>query len=380
MFLFSCDLWLVLLLILLPISTFIVYFFSFKRLKKWFYLFSTNKFLRKKLSRSRWVLAKRLLSGIIAAAVIFLLLFASTSPVKESREKVPVKQPFLMAFGMDVSLSVLARDCSIIENGQEVKILRLEMMKRAMIKAVRSLEYDKVGLVLFTETAIPVFTKFTTDYENVFIRMLHNIDEGYVASLKAGTNLTPAFLLGLRILVKEEQREQSKEEQREKKEPTKKKDSKIEEKETLKKKKILIILTDAEETEIGLGVISPDLARAIREYSKEENIALYLVGVGDPSRATPIEKGRNERGEIEYYDTPPSKPDMEKLANIAAMTGGKFIHSHTGEELTKAFKRIISQERQISGWEEKVVFKNITGELITVALVLVCALVFLLRE
>lgn len=372
MFLFSVDKWLVLLLILLPISTFIVYLFSFLRLKKWFHLFSTNRVLRRKFSRSRWVLTKRLLSGIIAAVVIFLLLFASTSPVKEAREKVPIKEPFLMAFGMDVSLSMLARDCSIIESGQEVKVLRLEMMKRAMIKAVRSLEYDKIGLVLFTETAIPVFTKFTTDYENVFIRMLHNIDEGYVASLKAGTNLTPAFLLGLRILTKEEQRE--------KKQSAKKKDTQIKGKETLKKKKILIILTDAEETEIGQGVITPDLARAIREYSKEENIALYLVGVGDPSRATPIEKGRNERGEIEHYDVPPSKPDMEKLANIAAMTGGKFIHSHTGEELTKAFKKIISQERQISGWEEKVVFKNIVGDLIIAALALVFILLFLLRE
>ncbi len=347
------------LLYMLPLLAFFIYFLSFLRLKKWFKILAPSKVLRRNLTKSRRVLVKLVIKGILAAILVFLVLFANTSPVREKHEIVPVKEPFEIVFAVDASLSSLTRDCVVIEDGEEVKVSRLDIMKRGMIKAVRLLEEDKVGLLLFTNKAVPILPVLTTDYENAFVRIVEDISEDYIRLLGGDTDLASAFVEGLSMFSQKE-----------------------EDKNKEKTKKIFVIFTDAEEEAVAPGVISPGLAQAIQEYSQEENISIYLVGVGDPTKASKIEKGINNKGQMEYYLKPNgeplrSRPDTKKLASIAARTGGKYIHSQSGDELAQVFEEIITQERVISGYEEKVVLENMTGSIFSIMLIIAFIFLFL---
>ncbi len=355
MFSFFTARWSILLYALSPLVL-LIYFLSFLRLKIWFKALAPNRILRRSLTKSRRILVKKIIGGILAAVLVALILFARTSPIREKHEEVPIKEPFELVFAMDASLSSLVRDCTVIEGGEKVKILRLDMMKREVIKAVRLLEQDKVGLLLFTNKAVPILPALTVDYENAFIRIVENLSEDYIRLLGGGTNLASAFAEGLLMFSQEEEKSRT--------------------------KKIFIILTDAEEEAVARGVIDPELAQTVQEYSQEKNISIWLVGIGDTTKSSKIEKGINEKGQMEYYLKPDgeflkSKPDSKKLANIAARTGGKYIHSQSGEELAQAFREIIERERVISGYEEKVVLENITGGIFRTALIIAFVFLFL---
>ncbi|MDR4509272.1 MAG: VWA domain-containing protein [Candidatus Brocadiaceae bacterium] len=249
------------------------------------------------------------------------------------------KEGLEIIFVLDVSISMLAED---------VKPNRLERAKKEISTLVRGLNDDHVGLVVFAARAYSLLPCPTKDYERVFLRILNMVNEHYVRFVPYGTNIGNAFILAADSFSKE------------------------------KNKKILIFLTDGEEQILTRSQV----AEAIKILLERKEIAIYVVGVGDPEKASPIpikDKEGNMAGfEVNDEDeTIYTKPNPEVLKKIAGLVGGIYQHSATGDELNSILKQVLEKHKNIAGVKKKNVIFDVSQYFLGGALALL-ALFFIL--
>ncbi len=299
---------------------FVLYLFLYKRKASWLKAFG-QKSLINKFSRIPKVY-RNILKGTSISAACCALGLVILQPKWQTTIDHHEKEGLEIVFVLDVSISMLAED---------VKPNRLQRAKIEISKLVRSLEDDRVGLVVFAARAFSLLPYPTNDYERVFLRILNMINENYVRFVPYGTNIGNAFILAMNTFSKENS------------------------------KKVMILLTDGEEQLITRSQV----AEAVKLLIERKDIAIYVVGIGDPKKASPIPK-RDKEGNVTGYETTEdgetiyTKPNPEFLKEMTEMVGGTYQHDATGDELKHIFEQVIEKHKSIVGIKKKNIIKDVS--------------------
>ena len=315
---------------------FLVYLYSVARKRRWLKDFGGLGILQK-ISKIPHT-ARNVIKGIMISSSICGLCMVLIGPKWQTTEEYYEKEGMEIVFVLDVSLSMLAED---------VKPNRLQRAKIEIENLIKGLENDYLGLVVFAGRAFSMLPYLTMDYDSIFLRILHMINENYARYVPYGTNVGNALLLAIDSFSKEQ------------------------------REKVLIFLTDGEEQ---LAVRS-QVAEAVKMLMERKDISVYLIGIGDPIEYSPIPKKDKNGRTIGYEadmegETIMTKPDPELLQEIATITGGKYIHDATGVELNNIFKGVIEKHRKIIGLKTRNIVKDISQHFLGGSLLLLA--IFLL--
>ncbi|GAB60897.1 MAG: VWA domain-containing protein [Candidatus Jettenia sp.] len=316
---------------------FLLYLFLYRRKHAWLKAFG-QRALIDRFSKIPNIY-RNLLKGLSISAAFCAMSLAILQPKWQTTQDYYEKEGLEIVFVLDVSISMLAED---------VKPNRLQRAKMEISNLVRELEDDRVGLVVFAARAFSLLPYPTNDYEKVFLRILNMINENYVRFVPYGTNIGNAFILAMNSFSKENA------------------------------KKIMIFLTDGEEQIITRSQI----AEAVKLLLEKKDIAIYVVGIGDSKKASPIPKRDKEGNVIGYEATEEgetiyTKPNPKFLGEIAEIVGGTYQHDATGDELKHIFTQVIEQNKNIIGIKKKNIIRDVSQYFLGGALALL-ALYFIL--
>ena len=281
---------------------------------------------------------QNIMKGLMVSISFCGLCMVLIGPKWQTIEEYQEMEGMEIVFVLDVSLSMLAED---------VKPNRLQRAKIEMESLIKGLENDYLGLVVFAGRAFSMLPYLTTDYDSIYLRILRMINENYSRFVPYGTNVGNALLLAIESFSEEE------------------------------REKVIIFLTDGEEQ---LSVRS-QVAEAVKMLMERKDISVYLIGIGDPLKASPIPK-KDKNGhvtgfEIDFEDnTIMTKPDPELLQEIADVTGGTYIHDATGDELKSIFEGVIADHRKVLGTKTRNTVKDVSQCFLGAALLLL--VIFLL--
>lgn len=216
---------------------------------------------------------------------------------------------------LDVSDSMLVQDA---ESGG--KLTRLERAKREITDLLRLMDGDRVALVAFAGTAF-VECPLTLDYSAARI-FLDDMDTELIPV--KGTNLGDAIRTSLKTLEGSSHNAQA-----------------------------VILITDGED--------QTGDALAAAEDAKAKGVRIFTIGIGrDEGAPVPAPGGgfhRDSNGEIAL-----SKLDETTLQKIALTTGGRYVHSVTGDvDLEAIYKQGIKAtltdqdlgSKRQQRWEER---------------------------
>ena len=315
---------------------FLVYLYSTGRKRMWLSRFGGLGILQSfsRIPNTTQNIMKGLMVSISFCGLCMVLIGPKWQTIEEYQEMEGME----IVFVLDVSLSMLAED---------VNPNRLQRAKIEMESLIKGLENDYLGLVVFAGRAFSMLPYLTTDYDSIYLRILRMINENYSRFVPYGTNVGNALLLAIESFSEEE------------------------------REKVIIFLTDGEEQ---LSVRS-QVAEAVKMLMERKDISVYLIGIGDPLKASPIPK-KDKNGhvtgfEIDFEDnTIMTKPDPELLQEIADVTGGTYIHDATGDELKSIFEGVIADHRKILGTKTRNTVKDVSQYFLGAALLLL--VIFLL--
>ncbi len=299
---------------------FIVYVFLYRRKDAWLRAFGQKTLINRFSKISK--LYRNLLKGISMSAACGILGLVILQPKWQTTQDHYEREGLEIVFVLDVSISMLAED---------VKPNRLQRAKMEISHLVQRLEGDRVGLVVFAARAFSLLPYPTSDYERVFLRILNMINESYVRFVPYGTNIGNALILSMNTFSKENT------------------------------KKVIIFLTDGEEQIITRSQV----AEAVKLLLERRDITTYIIGIGDPEKASPIPK-RDKEGNVTGYEvtedgeTIYTKPNPIFLKEVAEIVGGIYQHDATGSELKRIFEQVIEKHKNIIGIKKKTVVKDIS--------------------
>ncbi|MDE1890447.1 MAG: VWA domain-containing protein [Planctomycetota bacterium] len=299
---------------------FVLYLFLYRRKATWLRAFGQKTLINRFSNIPK--IYRNLLKGTSISAACCAVGLTLLQPKWQTTQDYYEKEGLEIVFVLDVSISMLAED---------IKPNRLQRAKMEISNLVRELEGDRVGLVVFAARAFSLLPYPTNDYERVFLRILNMINENYVRFVPYGTNIGNAFILAMNTFSKENTR------------------------------KVMILLTDGEEQIITRSQV----AEAVKLLLERRDIAIYVVGIGDPKKASPIPK-RDREGNVMGYEvtedgeTIYTKPNPKFLKEIADMVGGTYQHDATGKELKHIFEQVIEKHKNIVGIKKKNIVKDIS--------------------
>jgi len=299
---------------------FVLYLFLYRRKATWLRAFGQKTLINRFSNIPK--IYRNLLKGTCISAACCAVGLTLLQPKWQTTQDYYEKEGLEIVFVLDVSISMLAED---------IKPNRLQRAKMEISNLVRELEGDRVGLVVFAARAFSLLPYPTNDYERVFLRILNMINENYVRFVPYGTNIGNAFILAMNTFSKENTR------------------------------KVMILLTDGEEQIITRS----QAAEAVKLLLERRDIAIYVVGIGDPRKASPIPK-RDREGNVMGYEvtedgeTIYTKPNPKFLKEIADMVGGTYQHDATGKELKHIFEQVIENHKNIVGIKKKNIVKDIS--------------------
>jgi len=299
---------------------FILYLFLYQRKSAWLKAFGQRSLINRFSKIPK--IHRNILKGTCISAACCTLGMVLLQPKWQTTKDHYEKEGLEIVFVLDVSISMLAED---------VKPNRLQRAKMEISHLVQGLEGDRVGLVVFAARAFSLLPYPTNDYESVFLRILNMINENYVRFVPYGTNIGNAFILAMNTFSKETT------------------------------KKAMIILTDGEEQIITRSQV----AEAVKLLLERRDIVIYVVGIGDPKKASPIPK-KDKEGNVTGYEiteegeTIYTKPNPTFLREIAEMVGGTYQHDATGNELRHIFEQVLEKHKNIVGVKKKNIIKDVS--------------------
>jgi Ca-activated chloride channel family protein len=255
-----------------------------------------------------------------AAAMIMggSIVFALTRPQASLTERSPEYERQDLVLILDRSASMRAHD--IVPS----------RFSRAVAEVKNFLQHkpdgiDRVGLVGFAGGSL-VLSYLTSDLDTVAF-FLDWVDQDPQTLL--GTNIGAALKNATEVASKDDR----------------------------KTKKIFVLLSDGED-------YGGELDRQIGAY-RAAGLHIHCIGIGSDSevpipvrepdgRETPL---RDEDGRIVK-----TRFEESTLRQIAAATGGEYVRSTTGGELTRALNDIALSERKIVGWRTTTDYRDLYPE------------------
>jgi len=260
---------------------------------------------------------------------------------------------------------VIAQDNTISMLAEDIKPSRLLISKKVIGNLITRLKQegskDKIGLLRFTDIAIPAIPILTKDY-NLLEYELRLTNSGYLKLFeKHGTNIWDAVTQGLDYFNYSDDQE-----------------------------KILIIISDGEQVAES-DYVDKTRDEAIKKRFSDpyfSSVKIFLVGIGKSTEKSLIPKEKDDNGNIiEFYaetqegpakgqliETAPDPAYMEEIANLV---NGRFILAENGNELSKAVEDILDKERKIIGTNTKMKLQNISPWFIGATLVLLFFIPFI---
>ncbi|MGR3310398.1 MAG: VWA domain-containing protein [Candidatus Brocadiales bacterium] len=308
---------------------FLLYVYSINRKKRWLRGFSGQLGLLKRLGSLPRLWSDILRAFAISASVLGLGLVL-LGPKWRTTEKHYEKEGMEIVFILDVSLSMLAED---------VKPNRLQRAKIEIENLVNSMEDDYIGLVVFAGKAFSLLPYLTLDYDKIFLRILRMVDETYSRFVPLGTNIGHALLISLSSFTERPN------------------------------KKVAILVTDGEE----YIAVKSQVAEAVGLFLERKDISIYMIGIGDPNKASRIPK-KDEHGNTIGYEVDSdgefieTKPNPSFLQEVTQAIGGTYLHDATGEELKNIFSKVIERHRRITGVKYRSVVKEFFQPILGVTL------------
>jgi len=256
------------------------YFWSFRRKDALLKAFCRDELLRRRLLR-RVSRKRQAVKALLIVVAIVLALVALGRPRWGFRWEEVKRKGVELVVAIDVSKSMMARD---------VDPNRLERAKREVTDLVRMLQGDKVGLVAFAGSSF-IQCPLTLDY-GAFSMFLDALSTDLIPV--PGTALAGALRTSLSAFDK-----------------------------GTNVSKAVILITDGEDHEGNVSEAA--------EEAKSQGVRIFTIGIGN-SDGAPIPSAasggfiKDSHGAVVL-----SKLDEETLEKIALTTGGKYVHSETGD-------------------------------------------------
>ena len=243
-----------------------------KSIRKYFDI-NTIKFLSPEISNS-----KPFLKFIIISIALLMLVISLVNPKIGTELKTVKREGVDIVFAIDVSKSMLAED--IAPN-------RIIKSKRIVSELFNNLGSDRVGIIAYASTAIPVLP-ITTDFSSARM-FLESLNTDMLSS--QGTSIAEAINLSKNYFNDENQTN-----------------------------RVLCVISDGEDHEIQNNNLS--------DIAKESGITIISIGVGSPNGAPiPIKENdivksykKDDKGEVVI-----TKLNENILKDMATQTGGIYF-------------------------------------------------------
>ena len=266
-----------------------------KSIRKYFDI-NTIKFLSPEISNS-----KPLLKFIIISIALLMLVISLVNPKIGTELKTVKREGVDIVFAIDVSKSMLAED--IAPN-------RIIKSKRIVSELFNSLGSDRVGIIAYASTAIPVLP-ITTDFSSARM-FLESLNTDMLSS--QGTSIAEAINLSKNYFNDENQTN-----------------------------RVLCVISDGEDHEIQNNNLS-DIAR-------ESGITIISIGVGSPNGAPiPIKENdivksykKDDKGEVVI-----TKLNENILKDMAIQTGGIYFK---GDNTSSVVSSIVEELKEMDKQE-----------------------------
>ena len=266
-----------------------------KSIRKYFDI-NTIKFLSPEISNS-----KPLLKFIIISIALLMLVISLVNPKIGTELKTVKREGVDIVFAIDVSKSMLAED--IAPN-------RIIKSKRIVSELFNNLGSDRVGIIAYASTAIPVLP-ITTDFSSARM-FLESLNTDMLSS--QGTSIAEAINLSKNYFNDENQTN-----------------------------RVLCVISDGEDHEIQNNNLS-DIAR-------ESGITIISIGVGSPNGAPiPIKENdivksykKDDKGEVVI-----TKLNENILKDMAIQTGGIYFK---GDNTSLVVNSIVDELKEMDKQE-----------------------------
>ncbi|MFL2616619.1 MAG: VWA domain-containing protein [Flavobacteriaceae bacterium] len=266
-----------------------------KSIRKYFDI-NTIKFLSPEISNS-----KPLLKFIIISIALLMLVISLVNPKIGTELKTVKREGVDIVFAIDVSKSMLAED--IAPN-------RIIKSKRIVSELFNNLGSDRVGIIAYASTAIPVLP-ITTDFSSARM-FLESLNTDMLSS--QGTSIAEAINLSKNYFNDENQTN-----------------------------RVLCVISDGEDHEIQNNNLS-DIAR-------ESGITIISIGVGSPNGAPiPIKENdivksykKDDKGEVVI-----TKLNENILKDMAIQTGGIYFK---GDNTSSVVSSIVEELKEMDKQE-----------------------------
>jgi len=266
-----------------------------KSIRKYFDI-NTIKFLSPEISNS-----KPLLKFIIISFALLMLVISLVNPKIGTELKTVKREGVDIVFAIDVSKSMLAED--IAPN-------RIIKSKRIVSELFNNLGSDRVGIIAYASTAIPVLP-ITTDFSSARM-FLESLNTDMLSS--QGTSIAEAINLSKNYFNDENQTN-----------------------------RVLCIISDGEDHEIQNNNLS--------DIAKEAGITIISIGLGSPNGAPiPIKENdivksykKDDKGEVVI-----TKLNENILKDMATQTGGIYFK---GDNTNSVVSSIVDELKEMDKQE-----------------------------
>lgn len=277
-----------------------------KSIRKYFDI-NTIKFLSPEISNS-----KPLLKFIIISFALLMLVISLVNPKIGTELKTVKREGVDIVFAIDVSKSMLAED--IAPN-------RIIKSKRIVSELFNNLGSDRVGIIAYASTAIPVLP-ITTDFSSARM-FLESLNTDMLSS--QGTSIAEAINLSKNYFNDENQTN-----------------------------RVLCVISDGEDHEIQNNNLS--------DIAKEAGITIISIGVGSTNGAPiPIKENdivksykKDDKGEVVI-----TKLNENILKDMATQTGGIYFKGdNTNSVVSSIVEELKEMDKQEFESKQFVSFKD----------------------
>lgn len=277
-----------------------------KSIRKYFDI-NTIKFLSPEISNS-----KPFLKFIIISIALLMLVISLVNPKIGTELKTVKREGVDIVFAIDVSKSMLAED--IAPN-------RIIKSKRIVSELFNNLGSDRVGIIAYASTAIPVLP-ITTDFSSARM-FLESLNTDMLSS--QGTSIAEAINLSKNYFNDENQTN-----------------------------RVLCVISDGEDHEIQNNNLS--------DIAKEAGITIISIGVGSPNGAPiPIKENdivksykKDDKGEVVI-----TKLNENILKDMATQTGGIYFKGdNTNSVVSSIVEELKEMDKQEFESKQFVSFKD----------------------
>ena len=266
-----------------------------KSISKYFDI-NTINFLSPEISNS-----KPLLKFVIVSIALLMLVISLVNPKIGTELKTVKREGVDIVFAIDVSKSMLAED--IAPN-------RIIKSKRIVSELFNNLGSDRVGIIAYASTAIPVLP-ITTDFSSARM-FLESLNTDMLSS--QGTSIAEAINLSKNYFNDENQTN-----------------------------RVLCVISDGEDHEIQNNNLS--------DIAKESGITIISIGVGSPNGAPiPIKENdivksykKDDKGEVVI-----TKLNQNILKDMATQTGGIYFK---GDNTSLVVSSIVDELKEMDKQE-----------------------------